>query len=689
MLEVRSNTQSRRGFDSFFVDSSKPLADFWRALRQSKIMKKHHGSLPLALAVLWIGIGIGMALPLHAQDCKLKKSWGEASRYDCELGAKSFHVLKLKGNYTKTVEQQARLLAPEILKGPIHEVIAEMRTHFTEGSFAARNLKRTIFDCYSSRIQASVSREFLNASDVFAKSMKQSLGQQSPYSEEEYRNAVFAIEMSIALEGLFRRFEEDRIGVLGELTATCGVTLSLDLVDEIFSGLSRLGKMKMGCLGFVNTASENRNRELMHARNFDANLVETWNQHPTLFLIEEPGFHRYAAVATAGVIYPGGISGMNEHGISVSLHELSTTKYRTFHGGRRAEVMPFLLQRILRESASLDQAIHLAKNTKHFGAWTILVSDQKTDEVASIETSGDRTQVARRTRGQSMGQANHFVGSQMGQQAFSYSYGKRLESQSRLSVIEGSLLRDAGLIDLQWMINQLSSHQDAFEGLRAFGRTAVKAYNVMSTIAIPARNEFWFTIGDRLPAAHGQFVGASIDFSKMGFDFVGTHSNQNFNHIPRWQESLTLYVQARLAYERGSKKVSLSLLDHALQLAAQDGIQETTYRYIRGRLLLELGHFAQALQEFNGLWSERQQLHRHKLARVALFSAIAIRSLPLASQKPFMPTWRERLQFAEATFSSLQKEDPHFALDRSLQQVRQIKRFKSIELEPIDFVTVE
>lgn len=608
--------------------------------------------------------------------CSLTKTAGVSERFDCKLGEKDFHILKLRGNFIQTVAAQASLMPQEILQGPIREAIDELQSAKAEGSLVARNLKSAIFECYSSRIRNSVSREFLDASDVFAKTMKQNT--RSSYSRDDFRDAVYGVELSIAFEGLFRRMEDDKLGVMAELATTCGIHVSLETIGEVIGGIGNMGKMKMGCLGFTASANATMNDGLMHARNFDANLVESWNRHPTLFLVSEPGFYKYAAVASAGVVYPGGISGMNEHGISTSLHEMSSTHYRTFHFNRSADLAPMVQTRILREARTLDEAIAIVKGSEHFGGWTILVSDSKTNETASIEISGDKVQVARRRMNIPMGQSNHFLGTQMQDQFFTYSYGKKLESKSRLSVIEKSLQSSFGQIDIQWMIDHLASHEDAYEGRRAFGRTAVKAYNVMSTVAVPKRNEFWFSIGDQMPAAHSHFVGAAIDFSELDFKILGTKRTHQYENIPHWEKSLSIYVYARLAYEAKLYPLALRRLDEALSLAAQDGIDESTYRYIRARLLLEMGRPSEALIEFNHLWSIRDQLHRHKVALIALYSAASGRGLA-----------SDRTSIASGIFKSIRQNDEHFDLDKKIQLANEIQRNEPMHFEKIDFVTVE
>lgn len=626
---------------------------------------------------------------LFSEDCKSVATYGEGERWDCTANDKSFHVLRLKGDYAVTLGQHLALMSKEIAEGPLSEVVDELRANTSKGSLASRKLKSMIFNCYSSRIRESVSKEFSSAIEMFADQLHTRIAKHYDYTRDELRDAVYAIELSIAFEGLFRRLEEDKLGVIAELGATCGIKLSLNAMNEVLGDLASLGKMKMGCLGFVADEASTRDGHLRHARNFDANLVKTWERHPTFFLVEEPGFYKYVAVASAGVVYPGGISGMNEQGISVSLHEMSTTKYRTKHSGRAGELAPYLQQRILRETKTLDEAILLVQKVEHFGGWTILVSDAKNDESASIEMSGDKVQVARRRKASPLGQSNHFLGSAMKNQYFTYSFGKDLESTSRLLVIEKAMRQDAGTIDTHWMIDHLANHQDAFEGFRAFGRTGVKAYNVMSTVAIPDLNEFWFTISDRRPAAHGTYVGMQIDFNKLNFTLLGTDRTKAYDHLPNWTKSLEAYGNARMEYETGKVSVALQGVQNAMALAQQDAIDEHTYRYVRGRLFLELGQFRSALNDFQYLWDRRSELHPHKVALIALYSTAAIRGMTPEAQKQFKPQIEEQLGYAKKVFSNLHQNTPHFDLKSKIEKVSALSKNKKVSFGKIDFVTVE
>jgi hypothetical protein len=630
-----------------------------------------------------------IASPLKAFECEALATYGEGTRWECGIDAKRFSVLHLKGNYRQSLQQHAKLLSHEILEGPMSEIIQMMRKDLGSGGLVGNEIKNRVLTCYYHQMRDSVSREFLDAGQEFVRSLQSSLRGKSTYTNDEIEMAIYATELSIAAGGLIRKLEQDPLGTAAELAHQCGLRISSTLIVDLISALNPLSQIKQGCIGFVSPEQSSMDGVLMHARNLDANLVKTWNREPVLFLVEEPGYLKYAAIASAGVVYPGGVSGLNEAGISVSLHELSTSHYRTKHSGRKGELAPFLQQRILREARSLDEAIALVQRTKSFGAWTILVSDSKSQEVASIEFTGSRVEVARRNHNQPMGQSNHYLGSRMENQAFAYSFEKIFESQSRLSQIETAFGRDAGHIDLLWMINQLAGHTDSIEGFRAFGRTAVKAYNVLSSVTIPERNQIWMSIGDRLPAAHSQMAGFEIDFEEMRFWPIEARRTNAYEHIPSWEKSLETYVKARLAYEDGNNSLAYQLTLRALQQAQSDGIEETTYRYILGRLALEEKKPLLALFHFRILWNGPQKLAPYKRALIALYSTSAIQQLSLEDRRLRNTERLDYLKTADQILRAFDRQYDHFDLEAKIKMLRSLQKMSAVKLPKIDFVTVE
>lgn len=626
-------------------------------------------------------------------ECKTVESINNSERLDCQVktdrGDKTMHVLKLKGSYEEVSYDHGYLMGLKAEEGILEDTIVRIEEGLNKGSLAAQQVKKGLFQCYQRRIKNSVSLEFLRAVDQIAMGIDDKLlkteSRYSKYSFKQYQSAALAISLSITMEGLERRMEIDPTGTSLELTATCGLTAPLHLIQGAIEGLAKTtGTLKLGCLGFTVPKQLSQNGKLMHARNLDANMVKSWNKAPTVFLVEETGYHKYVAAGTAGLIYMGGISGFNEKGISVSTHEMSTTHYRTYAGNRKGVLGPFMLHRILREAATLDEAIKLVKKSRHFGSWTFLVSDAKSNETASIEVAGNHVQVARRTKDLPMGQSNHFLGSKMKDKFYFYSFNKLFESKSRLKVVSEAMNNLKAPVDSTWMIDQLSNHTDAFEGFRSFGRTAVKAYNVMSTIAVPGLNQLLVTLSERTPAAHSSFLSFNVDFNKFDIALTDVKRTKQYAHIPNWEDSLHLYSDARVAYKAGEHIMSLLNLNKAIQLSMRDGIDEQPYNFMRARVLNSMGEHDAALYAWNKLWDKRDTLHPYHQSLVGIYTLYTLKKLGNKE-----PRDAKMLHEIEKTLTALNAEHEHFDLAHKMTQFNELKQGHEVKIPDLDFVTVE
>src|SRR3546814_14327234 len=61
------------------------------------------------------------------------------------------------------------------------------------------------------------------------------------------------------------------------------------------------------------------------------------------------------------LIYPGGISGLNDAGLAASLHQMSTTELESGFLTGTGDIAPFTQQRMLREAASIDEAVEIGR----------------------------------------------------------------------------------------------------------------------------------------------------------------------------------------------------------------------------------------------------------------------------------------------------------------------------------------
>ncbi len=636
-----------------------------------------------------------------AFECQKVASIGKSERWDCDVQTrngktKTFYLLKLREDFAHSAYAHGYLMAEEIQNGVLDEIKRRITDDLKTGSLVAQKLKNEMFSCFLSRMKRSVDPEFRRAVHLFSLGYSQKmtrLGKKSEHTEEDFLMATLATDLSIAAEGIGKKMGDDPLRAIRELIGDCGLRISADIAAEAIEVISKIGKtIKFGCLGFVVPSSSTRDGALIHGRNLDADLVETWNKYPTLFLVDEPGHIKYVGAGTAGILYTGGVTAMNEYGITSTLHEMSSTQYETKFPDRKGITAPYLQTRIAREAQSLDEAIEIIKDAKHFGAWTAFISDARTNEVASVEFSAKRMEVARRLQNQSMGQTNHFLGKTMQDQGFTYNFNKLLESQSRLAVINESILSDKGSIDVDWAIEHLAGHEDSYEGFRSFGRTATKAYTVMSTIAIPSRNEFWLSLGDRHPASHSEFLGFEIDFETLTAYPIDQKRVHLYDDIPHWENSLQSYSDAKLAVDHKYPSQAIFHLTKAISQAKRDGIDELPYYFMRARVFHSLKLYDKAAKDWEFLWEQRINLHPYGQALIAAYSVATTDEIH-RNKKTDRLAWKkerkDRLEFSETVIHWLYEKTKHFDLSKKLKVIRDLKKSKKVSLPKMDFVTVE
>ena len=508
-------------------------------------------------------------------------------------------------------------------------------------------------DCQMKRLKNSVSKDFLSNISALARGYQDGMkarGLEPRYQEEDFIFTLLGIEVGNVLGGIAQEQSTNQLRVISKVLGQCGIRVAREGVTKF---LKRYNKQpahdrKMGCVGLVAPDSAT-GQGLIHGRNLDQTpLMKSWAKAPVVYLIQENDKIPYVAAGTAGLIYPGGISGFNQHGIAVSLHQMNTTRWDTSHKDGTAEVVPNLQQRILREARTIDEAFALVKKTNVFSSWTIFISDSKNQEVASIEISAKRKIIARRKKNAVMGQSNHYLDPSMQVEHFHSNFAAYLETQSRLYQMEKMLNEGEGRIDIPWSMNALSSHIDYFEGKRSFGRVAVKLSNIMTSIAHPARGEFWMTIGDRKPAAHSWYVGTKVNFESGSLEIITMDKAQSDEKNVGLEDSFGYAVSSFIAYKNNDNKAAIKDLEKALKLS---GREDTSYIYNLSRLYMLEGDLKKSKSYMDRLLNIKGEFHPYHRALIDMYSA-RLRQLLKTEEDKVSPLFQE----AEAVFKSILRD---------------------------------
>lgn len=653
----------------------------------------------------------------HAEDCREVNSENGQTHTICNIEGKEFHFLDIHGSMKDVAYYHGKFLSSSMKKGVLQAVLDRRDESLKAMSTSDRNQFQSIYSCIMGRYERSV------GSDMIAeyKSLAQGTRDGGTYvSDQDVIEASLMIELSGYVDSLMLEMEQSKTKATMELLSRCGLKLTANAAKNALLKISKpLRNIKMGCTGFVATNDFTQTGHTIHGRNFDTGFIGVFEKYPVVLRHTPANGISYMGMSSVGLHYSGGISGMNESGMSISTHELRTANYRTlyplrldlkpFNGKlfkrKAARTAPYLANKILIEARNIDEAVALVKQTGNFGAWSFLISDAKTGEAASIEISGDVVRVAKRSKG-SMAQTNHFIAADTKIDNFEHSINKSLESRARLALVEESLRHSKGKIDINWGVELLSGHQDYYQGLRSFGRTVSKAYTSMTHVMDVTNKEFWFSVGNSYPTNFSHFVGMKIDFKakKDFFQFINTIEGQATlkNTMPNFVDSLHEYTMAYFAYNsvKGETleglKETLAHLESAKSMSMLDGIKDFPTSIMISRVALKLfaesgdrEYLDRADQELTNLYTgELKKLHTAEQSQVMQDIGIVyfFKGHAGVSKKYFKEAQRLLLP--------LQKQFPdHFYLHQLVGRIHNYENsgltVADIKNGHLDFATVE
>lgn len=534
---------------------------------------------------------ISLFLPsLSWAHCVLKQELHGQRHFLCQAPGtnKSVHVLDLEGDFVKTAYYHGRFLRSEIERGVLAGVQIRTERALNELNKKDREKILLIKKCVLNNYRHSVSRDFKQGLESLYSGMHDA---GSSVRWKAFEESNYMVELSIFMDSLQRQMGENSRKTSLKVFSSCapyfvGSALSKPL-KKIAKGLRSI---KMGCTGISASATGSTDGVLLHGRNFDSGLLGYYENDQVIVINRQKNGITSVGIASAGLHYAGGISGFNNYGLSVSLHELQTEGVKIKYAAGRSDIAPYLLHSVIQKARTLDEAIALIKERKGFGAWTFLISDSKSDESASIELSGDTVVVARRQKHRFMGQSNHFLAPATSKEGYEYSLNKTLETRARLAHVERTLNEDFGRLDFQWVIDRLSGHYDEWVGERSFGRTTTKAYTAATQIMRPARQEWWMSLPETYPTNRSHFVGFRlVKNSAIPVEIIGTTKAWEDPAKPSWYESMRHYVQAYLSNEQDSKtsiglERTLGKLEAAMALAQEANVYEFPYHFMWARL---------------------------------------------------------------------------------------------------------
>lgn len=198
-----------------------------------------------------------------------------------------------------------------------------------------------------------------------------------------YTNSVFN-DVDDGDEGAEQRMPEEYRGYVQGLAD--GAELELAQLTRL---IATVMVSDASCCGFIAVGPATEDGRLIQSRNLDWGDDVMRPQQATILAIHEPeDGYRYLSIGFVGLI--GSVSGINEHGIS-----LTEVGSNSADKTRAGTPMPLMLERVLAEAKTLDEAIAIMRETPGTGGYNFLIGSAKERVGAAVEKNASRTAVFR------------------------------------------------------------------------------------------------------------------------------------------------------------------------------------------------------------------------------------------------------------------------------------------------------
>lgn len=259
----------------------------------------------------------------------------------------------------------------------------------------------------------------------------------------------------------------------------------------------------LGCTSAVAWGDATKDGALLHARNFDYHGVSTWPKTKTVLFHEPSVGLRYVSVAAAGVGL-GGITAMNEAGLTLTVHQHMFTD-RTALGGTPIGVVGDI---VMRDARDLDEAQRILEAHRPIGCWTYVITDGRRREVLCFEESPER-RAARRVGGAggTFGYANIYLDEELGKTEVNLYGSYWRHNLGRHRRANEALEARRGALDPQAMAEILGDSGDPRCRVRD---SIAMVMTVGSVVFRPEDGTVWIGTGEA-PTSHGRFLPFSLE----------------------------------------------------------------------------------------------------------------------------------------------------------------------------------
>jgi hypothetical protein len=260
-------------------------------------------------------------------------------------------------------------------------------------------------------------------------------------------------------------------------------------------------------LGCTSVAAEDNEGNFFYGRNLDFAGVNLWDQHPLILQIfpeKNSKELKHLVFGADGLLF-GGITGVNEKGITISVHQNYSND-----SSLSGIPMIFLGEMVLRSAETLDQAVEILQKNRPSVLWTFVITDLQLGQAVAVETSTQRFST-RWMQTEGFVQTNHIMHPEF-RSSEAMNFGTKLNSLFRMKTAFEILLKNSERIN-ENSIAEILGYQENSEGFFSAHHDILKAHTIQTLIFSPKEETLGnlFMSNDEAPTSGGKFLQLSLD----------------------------------------------------------------------------------------------------------------------------------------------------------------------------------
>jgi len=324
----------------------------------------------------------------------------------------------------------------------------------------------------------------------------------------------------------------------------------------------------LACSSFVA-----KGKKFLQGRNLDFPGVAYWDRFPVLQLTCPKKGFRFIGITSAGVPL-GGISGVNEVGISVAIHQ----HYSIATNWKGS--LPFVVaEKILNEADSLTGALSILNGASLASSWAFIVADGKTQDAFIYEAQPGKSGVRwLKDEGNVLSHSNFYQSASCKYSDYATTERMNWDNAWRQKTLEQIIRGNLEKLTPEIGVSALSDHTDGFWGEeKTVNRSVSQVYNIQSYLIDPTELKLYLAEGNCPVHLGGYqeydvkavFEGRSGETNRTltGYQFQQPHKRK------AKEDYILSFVAAfaqdfSLAYERLKTSLDSSFVPEAALVAA-------------------------------------------------------------------------------------------------------------------------